>query len=284
MVRTLYRFLGIALAISLSTSCSSSKGGVDANIPDGERYSLAMKKLLDDDFIQSSKKFEALSSSTLNPVLSQLATLRTADSLFMQGRYSEAAEVYREFLVQFSNSPDVPHAGYMRGLCFFNKMPSSSWILPPAESREMADVENAYISFTTVVDQYPNSFYALRARSMLMKTVRRKAEQHLYVARWYSKNDKPMAVIQRLEQVIALEEREKKARHIPDSFVVAATHDNLMMLGEAYFEAGKMEGLTWLKTFYHDHRDHYPKKAEKGLAKLDSMIQRLKARSSGKTP
>ena len=211
----------LALVFVAVAACSGADGGAPKD--QWVQYDEALEDLLDGNYTEAATKFESIASSTLSPVLSQVATLRLGDSLFFQGRYAEAAEVYREFLIQFSNSPDVGHAAYMKGLCYLEKMPSDTFIHPPAESRQMEDVQAAYDSFAFLVDRYPDSFHALRARHALTVCLERKCLHHLYVAHYYDDKDRPKAVIQRIESALKMEETEKHLKHLPDSHLCAAT-------------------------------------------------------------
>ncbi|MBM4353388.1 MAG: outer membrane protein assembly factor BamD [Deltaproteobacteria bacterium] len=147
------------LMVCACGNATTSSGGADAF----QQYDEAMAKLIKGSYTDAAAQFEEIAGTTLSPLLSQLATLRLGDSLFLDGRHAEAAEVYREFQEQYASSPDVPHAVYMRGLCYLRRMPEDHWALPPAESREMTDVESAYESFTWVIRNRPESYYAPRS-------------------------------------------------------------------------------------------------------------------------
>ncbi len=272
------RCLAVALLfVVYGSGCSSADGkSGSGQLSDAQRYEEAMQKLLRGDYVTAAQKFDALSAGTMNPVLVQLATLRSGDALFLQGNHAEAAEVYREYLVQFPASSDAPHALYMRGLCYLEKMPEDHFILPPAESREMDDAMNAHANFAAVVDQHPHSLYALRARPMLIRTVERRCRQHLYVARYYEKTGKPMGVIQRIRQALRLEEKERASRHVPDSFQCAATPGTLLSLARAYQETRDMEGLLYTRDVCRQLQQRIPQSGET-LKELDRMVQDLES-------
>ena len=172
-----------------------------------------------------------------------MATLRLGDAIFFQARYAEAAEVYRQFIEQYSRSPDWQHAAYMRGLCFLRKMPENHWILPPAESREMSDTDNAYRSFVSLIQGAPDTYYAMRARLLLAQTVERRCRHHLYVAAWYEKKKRPRGVTQRIEQAIADETGEKARGRIPSSFHCADAPLTLLRLARAYDATDNAAGV-----------------------------------------
>lgn len=237
-------FVTVLLPVLLLFACSGAKVKVTGD-PAGPayQYEKAMNELLAGDYTQAATLFEELSASTLNPVLSQMATLRLGDAIFFQARYAEAAEVYRQFIEQYSRSPDWPHAAYMRGLCFLRKMPEDHFILPPAESREMSDADNAYQSFVSLVQGAPDSYYAMRARLLLARTVERRCRHHLYVASWYERKNRPLGVAQRIEQAIADEAGEKARGRIPASFHCADEPATLLRLARAYAATDNSPGV-----------------------------------------
>ncbi len=240
------------------------------------KYELAMDELLGGDYTKAATLFEELAAGTLNPVLSQLGTLRLGDALFFQGRYAEAAEVYREFLDQYSRSPDWPHAAYMRGLCFLRKMPEDHWVLPPAESREMSDVDNAYQSFVQLIEAAPDAYYSMRARLLLTQTVERRCRHHLYVAEWYDDRDQPKGMVQRLEQAMAEEAAEKSKGRIPATFHCADTRTNLLLLARGYDETENGEGIRRTLERYRTRAGEFDDGGS-GLKKLEKLAEKYPA-------
>jgi len=243
------------------------------------RYLEALDDLIDGSYTEAATVFEQISASTLNPVLAQAATLRLGDALFLQSRHAEAAEVYRQYLEQYPNSPDAPHAGYMRGLSFLRRMPEDVWIVPPPESREMSDVESAYQAFVAVIQRSPEAFHAMKARVLLAQTIERKCRHDLYVARYYQKNDMPLAVAQRLEKAIAAEEAEKQSGWLPESFLCAASKDNVLDLARAYSVMGKADGVRRAASLYEKYSKYF-RDADKGAAEIRAILEKHDLRPS----
>ena len=260
----------VLIALSGAGGCSSSADAEKMADP-RVRYEAALEAMIDGNFTEAATEFETVLGSTLNPALTQLATLRLGDALFFQGKHAEAAEVYREFLEQFPRSPDAPHARYMRGLSFMRRMPEDSWIMPPAESRETTDVDAAYAALVELVERHPDSFYALRARALLAQCIERQCRHDLYVARFYEGRDNPAAVVQRVRQAVAREEREKKAGHLPGWALCAESRGSLLMAAEAYAALGDEAGLGWVRERYVEHQGEYSS-PEAGLEEIDRMI------------
>lgn len=240
--------------------------GCGSGLPDGfvlqqstldPAYVEAMDELTSGNYIEAAERFDKLANNSLDSLVQQLAQLRLGDALFMQGRPLEAAEVYREYVIQHPNSPDAPHAAYMRGLCYFRRIPGDSWILPPSSGREMLDVNRAYDALVAVVDNYPNSYFAVRARHHISILVDRKCRNHLYVAEFYWDRENYGAVAQRIEAAMELEQAQKAMQHVPDSFSCATQQDVLLRLAEVYYILGDTEGFTRAKAYFESNKKRY---------------------------
>lgn len=261
----------VSLLFSCSKSVTAGQAGVAPDSPEG-KYLKALDELLGGNYTEAATAFEEISASTLNPVLGQAATLRLGDALFLQSRYAEAAEVYRQYLEQFPNSPDAPRAGYMLGLSFLRRIPEDIWFMPPAESRDMTDVESAYETFVAVIQKSPNTYHAMKARVQLSQVVERRCRHDLYVARYYRKQGKLFAVVQRMEKALAAEEREKLNGWLPESFLCAARKENLLELARTYAKLGKPDGIRRTRAIYEKYAKYF-EDAEKGLSEIKRLLE-----------
>lgn len=270
--------MGLVLALAACESNATTGAGADAF----QRYEEAVGKLVKGSFADAASQFEDIAGTTLSPLLSQLATLRLGDSLFLDGRHAEAAEVYREFQEQYASSPDVPHAVYMRGLCYLRRMPEDHWVLPPAESREMTDVESAYEAFTWVIENRPDSLFAPRARIMLARTLERKCRHHLYVAAYYKREDNPAGVVQRLEQALAADEAEMAKGHLTPRMACGVTADNILWLGRTYGEMRNADGVRRALAAWERHKESFPGRDAVGMELEKRMLELTAEPPSGK--
>jgi len=235
--------LGASLAALLALGCTKSATGDAAADPQTKQYSDGLQALLDANYLEANTRFDELANKTLDQNMQEVAQLRLGDTLFFQGRYREAAEVYREYLTQHDDSPDAPHAAYMRALAFLRRCPEESWLKPPAESREMSDVELAYGAFLFLVQRYPDSFHALRAKYQVASVIQRRCRNHQYVAEFYEGRDTPAGTIQRIEQGLSLEEGERRAGYLGPTMVCIATPKMLEMLAQAYIKTKDSAGF-----------------------------------------
>lgn len=233
----------VLAALALLSACTTTQPVSPTADPQTKQYRDALEALLEDNYLDANTKFEELATKSLDQHMQGMARLRLGDTLFFQGRYRESAEVFREFLTQNDDSPDAPHAAYMRALAFLRRCPEDSWIMPPAESREMGDVELAYASFLFLVQRYPDSYYALRGRYQIASVAQRRCRNHQYVAEYYEGRDTPAGTVQRLEQGFSMEDKERQAGYLAPSMNCIVSAHTLRMLAEAYAELNDPAGF-----------------------------------------
>jgi outer membrane assembly lipoprotein YfiO len=273
--------VAILIFLVLAAGCKGGASRLKERDATEVSYKEAMRQLYKKDYVEAAELFETISSSTLNPILGQLSTLRLADSLFLQGSFAEAAEVYRQYEEQFAGTPDVDHATYMRGLSHLREMPDDTLLRPPAESREMSSVDSAYETLTALIDRNPTSYHAMRARLLVMQTVHRKCRHHLYVAAFYKRSRRPLGVVQRVEQALAYEQEEREKGYVPADFVCASDKDHLLMLADAYDKIGSLDGLAHTLERYRSGQAAF-KAPQAGARKIEEAIARLEKAKSPK--
>ncbi len=235
--------LGLICGLVAGAGCSHTGTVVASADPQMKQYQEGLEALLESNYLDANTKFEELANKTLDQNMQELAKLRLGDTLFYQGRFRESAEVFREYLTQHDDSPDAPHAAYMRGLAFLRRCPEDSWLMPPAESREMSDVELAYAAFIFLVQRYPDSYHALRAKYHIAAVAQRRCRNHQYVADYYEGRGAPGGTIQRLEQGFSLEDKERAAGYLPPSMGCIISSKTLRMLAEAYLQSEDPTGF-----------------------------------------
>jgi outer membrane protein assembly factor BamD len=114
---------------------------------------------------------------------SQLATeaeLLIADSQFNLERYQEAAAAYETFVKLHPNHPRADYSLYRIAESYWSDSPESP-------SREQDYTERAVLQWQEVIQKYPNTAFAVKAKDMIAKGRRRLAESVQLVARYYCK-------------------------------------------------------------------------------------------------
>mgnify|MGYP006332935885 FL=1 len=167
-------------------------------------YSQAHKALLNQDFDNSIKMYEALTARYPFAPESRQAR-RELTSAYARGRAAERAiDAADTFIRENPTHPRIDYAWYIKGLVDFERMPNRVERLFRVDlsERPPQTAAKAFASFKTVVEQYPKSEYAHDARRRMLYLRNRLADYEIYVARYYMKRGAWVAAAQRAEQTI----------------------------------------------------------------------------------
>jgi|CXWL01.1.fsa_nt_gi outer membrane protein assembly factor BamD len=192
----------------LSTGCAAIKAFTSS---DGEpKYStdaeINMKKgedaLDSKNYTEAARYFDYVRTKYPYLEISKDAELRLADTDFEHEQYPESRDRYRAFIRLHPTHAKVDYAAFRAALSHYKDMPSQLFFLPPAEEKDQADVKAALASMNDFVRTFPNSSHLDEAKTVIDEVRRRLAEHELYVARFYARRQKWVAVIGRLNVVV----------------------------------------------------------------------------------
>lgn len=192
----------------------------------------------------------------------RLAELRLADIAFQQEKFPEAAGMYKTFVTDYPNDPEVPYARYRIARSEFVQAGGSS-LLPPLEERDLASIRDAHTSLRALVADYPDSKQAAEVRYMLEVVTGILSRHELYVARFYLNRNNFDAAIARCQFTL---------RTFQDS---GLEPEALVLLGETYL---KMHQTTKARATFELVLQKYPESAftvpaRKFLALLETKAE-----------
>lgn len=204
--RRLARFPLLALClISPLAGQGCGSAPVEANYADSARaaYDEAMEYFEDEDYLEAVKRLTTVKNKYAYSKYAALAELRIADAYYEQEKWVEAIDAYRTFAQSRPNHADVPYALWRVGRSYFEQIPSDFFILPPVHERDPAATKDALRALDTFVERYPDHAEAPDARERILSCRRLLADQELYVARFYMRQDRPVSARGRLEVIVA---------------------------------------------------------------------------------
>jgi len=149
------------------------------------------------------------------------AELRIAHAHYKNKQYPEAIAAFNDFQRMHPLSPHLPEVYYLLGKSYMDQMTTVD--------RDQGASENAHGWFRVVVDRYPASPYADKARKKLVQCREALAGHELYIASYYFKRDNLKAGENRVKGIL---------ENYPDT--TAATRA-VEQLAEAYANAGAPE-------------------------------------------
>ncbi len=147
------------------------------------------------------------------------AELRIAHAHYKSKQYPEAIAAFNDFQRMHPLSPHLPEVYYLLGKSYMDQMTTVD--------RDQGASENAHGWFRVVLERYPTSPYAAKARKRLIQCREALAGHELYIATYYLKRSNLKAGENRVKGIL---------ENYPDT--TAATRA-VEQLAEAYAKAGE---------------------------------------------
>ncbi len=122
------------------------------------------------------------------------AELRYADSLFQKKDYEGALEAYSNFQKLHPRDKNIPYVIYKMGMCHYNQIRGFD--------RDLEHAREAKKVFERLLKGYPKSRYATMARESLTECYKMLAYHEVYVGKFYFRNGKYTAALQRFKNAI----------------------------------------------------------------------------------
>ncbi|MDA9753321.1 outer membrane protein assembly factor BamD [Candidatus Pelagibacter sp.] len=184
----------------LLNSCSKDKKEISIikeNRQDLEMissYKEAYKALEEGDPYFAAKKF--LEAELLFPQSkwASQSALMAAYSFYLQNYYTEALSNLERFLIVYPKSKNLSYAHYLIAICYYETIED--------EKRDSAPLIKAKEKFTFVINEYPNTEFALDSKFKLSLIENILAAKEMYLGRHYLKKERWIASINRFKNVI----------------------------------------------------------------------------------
>jgi outer membrane protein assembly factor BamD len=125
--------------------------------------------------------------------LAILAELGIADSFFSDKQYPEAENAYSEFLNMHPINENIPYVLYQMGMCHYKEKGSID--------RDQTETIKAQKEFERLITRFPDSKFSAAAGKLLRECKQELAEQEFYVGRFYFRQKKYQAALNRFEMV-----------------------------------------------------------------------------------
>ena len=220
-----YVFKGLALlaVCSAVAACGSSKKQKFAYVerPVETLYADATRELEKNRYDRAIAYFEEVERQHPYSAWARRAMLMKAFAYYQGNDYEESVEALDQFIALHPGNKSAPYAYYLKAMCFYERIRDVG--------RDQEYTNNAVAALNDVVRRYPDTEYARDARLKLDLTFDHLAGKEMYVGRFYLKDNKHIAAINRFKMVI---ERYQTTSHVPEA---------LHRLVEAYLEIGVVD-------------------------------------------
>ena len=157
-------------------------------------YKEAIEKLEINDTYNAALKF--LEAELLFPqsIWAPKSALMASYSYYLQNYYSEALSNLNRYLKTYPKDNNIVYAHYLIGICYYEMIED--------EKRDIDPLLEAKNKFTLVINNYPNTDFALDAKFKLDLINDILASKEMYLGRYYQKKNKWIAAMNRYKIVI----------------------------------------------------------------------------------
>ncbi len=164
-------------------------------------YKRAKDALAAGNFAEAIKLYETLESRFPYGVQSQQAIIDTAYAQYKLGERAQAINAADRFIKLYPNHENVDYAYYVKGLAnFIEDLGLLSFIATQDLSeRDQKSAREAYNTFKTLVEKFPQSRYTADSRLRLRYLVNALAQNESHIARYYYNRGAYQAAINRAQ-------------------------------------------------------------------------------------
>ena len=208
-------------ALAFAAGCGSSGGKAKFTYverPVEMLYAQATREMERRRYDQAIAFFEEVERQHPYSSWARRSMLMKAFAYYQGNDYEEAIQAVDQFVALHPGNKDAAYAYYLKAMCYYERIRDVG--------RDQEFTDNAVAALTDVVRRYPDTEYALDARLKLDLTYDHLAGKEMYVGRFYLRENKHIAAINRFKRVI---EQYQTTNHVPEA---------LHRLVEAYLELG----------------------------------------------
>ena len=159
-----------------------------------EAYEEGMEALNDGDVLFAAKKFNE--SEILFPQSDSApqSALMAAYSYYTQDYYGDAIAELERFIKVYPSHKDLGYAYYMLAICYYEQIVD--------EKKDLQSIVNAKKNFNIIINDYPNTEYAIDAEFKIDLINDILAAKEMYLGRYYFDKKKWIPAINRFREII----------------------------------------------------------------------------------
>ena len=194
-------FLILFLASTLVLSCSTKKEKVtilqeqDLESQMIELYKEAYDEFLNNgDTIFAAKKFNEAELIFPQSEWAPIAALMTAYVYYADDYYPDAIYEIERYLKVYPNHKDKVYAHFLLGMCYYENIID--------EKRDLAPLLKSKEEFSKVINDYPETEFAIDASYKIELINDRLAGKEMYIGRHYLKSKKWIPAINRFKNIL----------------------------------------------------------------------------------
>ena len=234
----------------------TASGSLEYSVSAAENYEAGMKKLTNEDYVDSIRYFNFLKARFPYSKYAVLADLRLADAAFGAGSFLEAIDQYRLFMKLHPTHEMVEngYASFRIGESYYKLLPDDWFLLPPSHEKDMSQSLEAARELDAFLKKYPRSEYVPKAKDLYQKVAHLLASHEWYVAQFYWDRDLPMGTVLRLRTLL---------KKYPNA---GYDENALWLLGRAYVRVSRPDDA---RKSFEELVEKFPKSSHAGDARRE---------------
>ncbi len=270
-------YLNFILIILLFFSCSKEiekksvimEKSVDLQVL--EAYKEGKKSLEAGDVLFAAKKFNEAEVLFPQSEFAPKAALMAAYSYYIQDYYGDAISELIRFKKVYPNHKNLDYANYLLAICYYEQIAD--------EKKDLQSIVKAKEGFINIIQNYPNSEYALDSEFKINLIDDILASKEMYIGRYYMERKKWIAAINRFKTVI---EQYETTIYVEEALHrLVEVHYRIGLEDEAKKYAKLLgynyESSEWYKKSYILFNKNYEKKILEKNKNKNSILNKAKS-------
>ncbi len=271
------KFLLSIFFIFFSISCSKETNkktiiiekNIEAQIL--KSYNEGLEELESGDALFAAKKFNEVETMFPQSKWAPKSTLMAAYAYYSQDYYYDAIEELNLFLRKYPNHEDIDYAYYLLGISYYEQIVD--------EKKDLKSIMMSKKKFDYVVNNFPDTEYALDAKFKLDLISDIQASKEMYIGRYYFNKKKWIPAINRFRNVL---DKYETTIYIEEALHrLVEVHYTLGLIDEAQKYANILgynyKSSEWYKKSYTVFNKMYEKeqkKIKKNKNKNENIIKK----------
>ena len=234
-------------------------------------YKEGKAALEEGDVLFAAKKFNEAEVLFPQSELAPKSALMAAYSYYIQDYYGDAISELIRFLKVYPNHENLDYANYLLAICYYEQIVD--------ETKDLQSIIKAKENFIYVIQNYPNSEYALDSEFKLNLIDDILASKEMYLGRYYLDKKKWIAAINRFKTVVNEYETTVYVEEALHRLV--EVHYKIGLKGEAKKYAKLLgynyESSDWYEKSYILFNKNYEKKLYENQKNKNSILKKAKS-------
>ena len=195
-----YLSLFLILSFLLFSSCAKDDSSVEIieekeiKLQMIDAYNEGLDALENQDGLTAAKKFSEAELLFPQSTWAPKSALMSAYSYFSQEYYSDAIYEVERFLKTYPEHPRTDYAYYLLAIAYYDQIID--------ETKDLDSILKSKKYFNYIIDNYPNTDYALDAKFKIELINEILASKEMYLARYYFDKEKWIPAINRYKFVV----------------------------------------------------------------------------------